>query len=259
MNIIAVIPARMGSSRFPGKPMSDILGMPMIGHCYKRAEMSELIDFTYVATCDVEIFEYIKSIDGNVVMTSSTHERACDRAAEAMLKIEKIHNIKTDILLMMQGDEPMVTPKIIKSALNPLISNKDIQISNLYREINSIEEFNDPNEVKVVVDKNGFAIYFSREPIPSRKKGFSVVPMFKQICTIPFRREYLLKFNEMTQTQLEIIESIDMNRIIENGGKIKMEYSEDESISVDTLSDLNRVVMEMKDDALLNKTRYNKI
>ncbi|MDC3257898.1 3-deoxy-manno-octulosonate cytidylyltransferase [Flavobacteriales bacterium] len=259
MITIAVIPARMCSSRFPGKPMVDILGMPMIGHCYKRAEMSELIDFVYVATCDKEIYDYIISIGGNVVMTSDLHERACDRAAEAMIKIEKIHNVTTDILLMMQGDEPMVTPKIIEAALKPLITSKDIQISNLYRELNSIEEFNDPNEVKVVIDKNGYAIYFSREPIPSRKKGVSKVPMLKQICTIPFRRDFLLKFNEMSQTELEIIESIDMNRIIENGEKIKMEYSEDESISVDTLSDLDRVVIEMKDDAILNKTKYNKI
>jgi 3-deoxy-manno-octulosonate cytidylyltransferase (CMP-KDO synthetase) len=251
MITIAVIPARMGSSRFPGKPMADILGMPMIGHCYKRAEMSELIDFVYVATCDKEIYDYIISIGGNVVMTSDLHERACDRAAEAMIKIEKIHNIKTDILLMMQGDEPMVTPKIIEAALKPLISSKDVRISNLYRELNSIEEFNDPNEVKVVIDKNGFAIYFSREPIPSRKKGVLNVPMYKQICTIPFRRDYLLEFNNMKQTDLEIIESIDMNRIIENGGKIKMEYSQDESISVDTKNDLDRVIKEMENDLLI--------
>lgn len=253
MKIIAVIPARMESSRFPGKPMADILGMPMIGHCYKRAEMCNKIDLVYVATCNKVIFDYIESIGGNVVMTSVNHERACDRAAEAMLKIEKIHNLKTDILLMMQGDEPMVTPRIIEAAISPLINDQKINISNLYREINTIEEFEDPNEVKVILDNKGYAIYFSREPIPSRKKGFLDVPMYKQICTIPFRREYLLNFNSMKQTQLEIIESIDMNRIIENGGKVKMEYSEDESISVDTLSDLSRVIIEMKKDKLIHK------
>ena len=253
MKIVAVIPARMESSRFPGKPMADILGMPMIGHCYKRAEMSNIIDLVYVATCNKVIFDYIKGIGGNVVMTSLNHERACDRAAEAMLKIEKIHNLKTDILLMMQGDEPMVTPRIIEAAISPLINDQKINISNLYREIDTIEEFEDPNEVKVILDNKGYAIYFSREPIPSRKKGFLDVPMYKQICTIPFRREYLLNFNSMKQTQLEIIESIDMNRIIENGGKVKMEYSEDESISVDTLSDLSRVIIEMKKDKLIHK------
>lgn len=251
MNIIAVIPARMASTRFPGKPMIDILGMPMIGHCYKRAELCKSINYVYVATCDEEIYNYIKSIDGNVVMTSSSHERACDRAAEAMLKIEKIHNLKTDILLMMQGDEPMVTPKIIEASLKPLINNSEVKISNLYREMDSIDEFEDPNEVKVIINKKGYAIYFSREPIPSRKKGVLNVPMYKQICTIPFRRDYLLEFNNMKQTDLEIIESIDMNRIIENGGKIKMEYSQDESISVDTKNDLDRVIKEMKNDLLI--------
>lgn len=253
MKTIAVIPARMESSRFPGKPMADILGMPMIGHCYKRAEMSNIIDIVYVATCNKVIFDYIKSIGGNVVMTSAKHERACDRAAEAMIKIEKKHKIKTDILLMMQGDEPMVTPRIIEAAISPLIKDENITISNLFREINTIEEFEDPNEVKVIIDRQGYAIYFSREPIPSRKKGVLDVPMFKQICTIPFRREFLLEFNSMKQTQLEIIESIDMNRIIENGGKVKMEYSEDESFSVDNENDLKKVINQMKSDTLLKK------
>ena len=253
MKIVAVIPARMNSSRFPGKPMVDLLGMPMIGHCFKRAEMCKLLDLVYVATCDKVIYDYITSIGGNAVMTSKSHERACDRAAEAMLKIEKKHDIKIDILVMLQGDEPMVNSGMIISALNPLIENEDIMISNLYREINSIKEFNDPNEVKVILDNKKFAIYFSREPIPSRKKSFSKVPMYKQICTIPFKRDYLLKFNNMKQTELEIIESIDMNRIIENGEKIKMEYSDDESISVDTKSDLDRVIIEMKKDKLINK------
>ena len=154
---------------------------------------------------------------------------------------------------MMQGDEPMVTPRIIEAAISPLIKDENITISNLFREINTIEEFEDPNEVKVIIDRQGYAIYFSREPIPSRKKGVLDVPMFKQICTIPFRREFLLEFNSMKQTQLEIIESIDMNRIIENGGKVKMEYSEDESFSVDNENDLKKVINQMKSDTLLKK------
>jgi len=145
----------------------------------------------------------------------------------------------------------MVTPKIIEASLKPLINNSEVKISNLFRKMNSIDEFEDPNEVKVIIDKKGYAIYFSREPIPSRKKGVLNVPMYKQICTIPFRRDYLLEFNNMKQTDLEIIESIDMNRIIENGGKIKMEYSQDESISVDTKNDLDRVIKEMESDLLI--------
>ena len=253
MNIVAVIPARMESSRFPGKPMAQIYGMPMIGHCLKRAEMSDSLKGVYVATCDEEIHDYITSVGGKSIMTKDTHERACDRAAEAMLKIEDQTDQKIDILLMLQGDEPMINDQMIKAALKPLIDDSEVKISNLYREIESVDEFEDPNEVKVVLDNQGYALYFSREPIPSRKKGHDEVPMYKQICSIPFRRDYLLEFNEMEQTRLEIIESIDMNRIIENGQKVKMEYSEYESFSVDNEADLQRVIQAMKDDPLIPK------
>lgn len=253
MNIVAVIPARMESSRFPGKPMAQIHGMPMIGHCLKRAEMSDSLKGVYVATCDEEIHDYITSVGGKSIMTKDTHERACDRAAEAMLKIEDQTDQKIDILLMLQGDEPMINDQMIKAALKPLIDDSEVKISNLYREIESVDEFEDPNEVKVVLDNQGYALYFSREPIPSRKKGHDEVPMYKQICSIPFRRDYLLEFNEMEQTRLEIIESIDMNRIIENGQKVKMEYSEYESFSVDNEADLQRVIQAMKDDPLIPK------
>jgi len=219
MNIVAVIPARMNSSRFPGKPLVSLLGMPMIGHCYKRAIMSEILDDVYVATCDSVIYDYIVSIGGKAVMTLESHEMACDRASEAMLKIEKINKNKIDILLMLQGDEPMITPKSINEVLKPLINDSKIKIANLYKEINSVHEFEDPNEVKVIMDKSNYAMYFTREPIPSRKKGVLNVPMFKQICSIPFRRDFLLEFSKMNRTPLEIVEGIDMNRILENSGR----------------------------------------
>ena len=251
MYIVAIIPARMGSSRFPGKPMMDILGMPMIGHCYKRAIMSKILDDVYVATCDKEIFDYIQNIGGKALMTSDKHEMACDRAAEAMLQVEEISNRKIDILLMLQGDEPMVTPKSIDDVLKPMIEDSSVQIANLYKEIKTIEEFEDPNEVKVILDNNSNALYFSREPIPSRKKGFDNVPMNKQICSIPFRRDFLLEFNDMKRTPLEIIEGIDMNRILENDKKVKMVYSENESFSVDCKTDLLKVIEVMKKDPLI--------
>mgnify|MGYP001263675367 FL=1 len=253
MNIVAVIPARMNSSRFPGKPLENILGMAMVGHCYKRAVMSKILNDVYVATCDNIIYDYIISIGGKAIMTLDSHEMACDRAAEAMLKIEKLKNKKIDILLMLQGDEPMVTPKSIDKVLQPLIDNPKIKIANLYKEIKSISEFEDPNEVKVIIDQESDAIYFSREPIPSRKKGHLTVPMYKQICSIPFRRDFLLEFSNMDRTPLEIIEGIDMNRILENGEKIRMVYSKDESFSVDCPHDLERVIEVMKKDKLVSK------
>jgi len=253
VNIISIIPARMGSSRFPGKPMADILGMPMIGHVYKRVKMSNLLTEVYVATCDEEIYDYVVSIGGKAVMTSDCHERCSDRCAEAMLKIEKDENIKVDIMVMVQGDEPLTFPQMIDEAVNPMLKDKDIIISNLVADLDTIEEFEDPNEVKVVMDKNNNALYFSREPIPSRKKGVLDVPMKKQVCVIPFTRDFLLEYNEMEPTPLEIIESVDMMRILENGMQVKMIDTQYITKAVDTKEDLEKVVEMMKEDQLFQK------
>ncbi|MDG2228513.1 MAG: 3-deoxy-manno-octulosonate cytidylyltransferase [Gammaproteobacteria bacterium] len=241
MKIIAIIPARMGSSRFPGKPLADINGMPMIGHCYKRTELCTDLDDSYVATCDAEIFDYIRSIGGKAIMTSDKHERASDRSAEAMLKIEEEIGQKVDIVVMVQGDEPMITPNMITESIEPFKQDSSVNVVNLMAKMNSLEEFNDPNEVKVVVDKNSNALYFSREPIPSDKKWSGEIPMLKQVCIIPFRREYLLKFNDLEETILEKIESVDMMRVLENGENVKMVFTNSESYSVDTIADLEKV------------------
>lgn len=247
----------MGSSRFPGKPMADILGMPMIGHVYKRVKMSKTLSEVYVATCDQEIFDYIESIGGKAVMTSDCHERCSDRCAEAMLKIEKATNTKCDIMVMVQGDEPLTFPEMIDEAVQPMMEDKAVLITNLVADLDSIESFENPNEVKVVMDKLGNAIYFSREPIPSRKKGVLDVPMKKQVCVIPFTRDFLLEYNEMEPTPLEIIESVDMMRIIENGMKVKMVPTKFVTKAVDTEDDL-KVVNEMMLKDSLYKTYKDK-
>ncbi len=251
MKIIGIIPARLASSRLPNKPMADILGMPMIGHVYFRSKMSSVLNEVYVATCDVEIADYINSIGGKAIMTADTHERASDRAAEALLKIEKETNEKVDIVVMIQGDEPMITPGMISAAVEPLFTENDLNITNLMAEMKTREEHEDPAEVKVVVDKRNYALYFSREAIPSRKKGVDKVPMLKQVCVIPFRRDFLLEYNNMEQTPLEIIESVDMNRLLENGIKIKMVMRSEETYSVDTPADLENVNNKMQNDPLL--------
>ena len=150
----------------------------------------------------------------------------------------------------------MVPPEMINSSITPLIQDNSIKITNLMAKMNSIQEHEDPAEVKVVVDKNNFALYFSREPIPSRKKGVNEVPMLKQVCIIPFLRDFLLEYNDMEQTPLEIIESVDMNRLLENGIKIKMVLTETETYSVDTIADLENVNAKMKNDLLI-KTYIN--
>ena len=252
MKAIAIIPARMGSSRFPGKPMVKIHGIPMIGHCYFRTKMCNDLIETFVATCDKEIFDYIESIGGKAIMTSVKHERASDRTAEAMVKAEKNLNMKIDVVVMVQGDEPMVTPNMISDSLRPFLSNENVNVVNLMAEMSSAEEFEDPNEVKVVIDKDSNAIYFSREPIPSRKKGVENVLMLKQVCIIPFQRDYLIKFNEMQETELERVESVDMMRIIEHGEKVKMVMVTEASVSVDTEDDRINAEEKMIDDKLMS-------
>jgi 3-deoxy-manno-octulosonate cytidylyltransferase (CMP-KDO synthetase) len=251
VNIVAIIPARMNSSRFPGKPLEKIHGMPMIGHCLLRTQLCDKLTGTYVATCDKEIYEYVHSVGGKAIMTSDSHERASDRTAEAMTFIENENGEKVDIVVMVQGDEPMIQPSMIEESLAPF-NDSSVEVVNLMSNIDSIQEFEDPNEVKVVVDKSSDAIYFSREAIPSRKKGIDDVPMLKQVCIIPFRRDYLLKFNSMNETNLEVIESVDMMRILENGEKVRMVMTDCMSFSVDTLDDLKKVELAMKNDPLMN-------
>lgn len=255
MKIIGIIPARMDSSRFPGKPMAPICGIPMVGHVYLRSKMSQSLEEVYVATCDQIIADYIESIGGKAIMTSITHERASDRTAEAVEIIEKDAKSEFDVVVMIQGDEPMVYPEMIDEALKPVMSDKDVQIVNLMAPIRSQQEFEDPNEVKVVVDREGNALYFSREPIPSKKKGATKVPMFKQVCIMPFRRQFLTRFNELESTVLEQVESVDMLRVLEHGYSVSMVETSFVTYSVDTPEDLRFVEEQMKNDVLTRK--YN--
>lgn len=251
MNAIGIIPARMASSRFPGKPLAPIHGVPMVGHVWYRSRMSRALEDVYIATCDEEVRRYSESIGAPCIMTAATHERASDRAAEAMLKIEVQSGRRTEVVVMIQGDEPMITPAMMDLAIAPLAAEPALQVTNLMARMKSVEEFEDPNEVKVVVDLKSEALYFSREPVPSRKKGAKEVPMLKQVCIIPFRRDYLLRFNALPQTPLEIIESVDMLRILEHGDKVRMIMTDTPTLSVDTPGDLARVVELMRDDALM--------
>jgi 3-deoxy-manno-octulosonate cytidylyltransferase (CMP-KDO synthetase) len=240
MNILALIPARMGSSRFPGKPMAQILGMPMIGHVYNNVSKANAVTMTAVATCDEVIFEYIESIGGIAVMTKNTYERASDRCAEALTKIEKSTGIIFDIVVMVQGDEPMTHPDMLDEAIKPMLADSSIMVTNLLGRIDSLEEFHDRNCIKVVCDLQSNAIYFSREPIPTQGKSPNIT-MSKQVCIIPFRRDYLMKYTSLAPTPLEISESVDMMRILEHGDQIKMVPTKHQSYAVDVPDDLIRV------------------
>ena len=245
LKILALIPARMGSGRFPGKPMAPIMGKPMIGHVYERVASSHLLDLVAVATCDNEIYDYIESIGGVAVMTGDQHERASDRCAEALLKLEQANSVKYDIVVMVQGDEPMTHPDMIAEALQPLLDDSAVQVVNLLGKIKDTAEFEDRNCIKVVCDLNLNALYFSREPIPTRCK-IDDIPMGKQVCVIPFRRDYLLEYTSLAPTPLEIAESVDMMRILEHGMKVRMAPTVHNTQAVDTPADLQRVAQLMQ-------------
>jgi len=255
MNIIGVIPTRMASSRFPGKPLTEILGVPMIGHVFHRSNMCRELNGLYVATCDVEIREYIEKIGGKVIMTSENHSRASERTAEAIQKIEQMTGEEIDYVVMIQGDLPLILPEMISEIIAPLSSETDLKVVDMIAQIQTEAEFENPNIVKVVMDKNDFAIYYSREPIPSRKKYNKSVPMWRQPGLIMFEKQTLLNYIKLEPSPLEIIESVDMNRLLENGIKIKYAktlyptYFE----SIDVISDLKNVIIKLAKDKLFNK------
>ena len=257
MRIVAMIPARMNSSRFPGKPLAPLLGRPMLEHVLRRAEMCEQLDAIYVATCDEEIRDAVEALGGNVLMTSAAHERASDRVAEAAERVE------ADIVVMIQGDEPMITPRMIASAVAPMLADSSIQCVNLARRILSRDEYVDPNTIKVVMTAHGDALYFSRTPIPAldlahasagdfNRDSTSVrAPVFKQVCVIPFRRDYLREFARLPPTPLERAESIDMLRVLEHGGRVRLVETDVDTHAVDTPADLRLVESLLKDDPLV--------
>ena len=248
-NVLAIIPARMGSSRFPGKPMAPLFGKPMIGHVYERVSQNKQLSITAVATCDLEIANYVRSIGGVAVMTGNHHERASDRCAEALVVLEQERNERFDIVVMVQGDEPMTHQAMITEAVHPLIEDSEVLVSNLLGEIESIDEFEDRNCIKVVCDRNFNAIYMSREPIPTRSKT-SQIRMYKQVCIIPFQRDFLLEYTALPPTPLEIVESIDMLRVLEHGLKVRMIPTKYPTHAVDTPKDLQHV------EALMSQANF---
>ena len=211
--IVGVIPARMGSSRFPGKPLARILGLPMIEHVYRRARLCALLDDTIVAACDDAIKSAAEHFGATVIMTSAQHERATDRTAEA------VDGFEADIVVMIQGDEPLIAPSMIEEALTPLLKDAGVCCVNLAHEITSESDYVDRNTVKVVLDRNDDALYFSRAPIPATT--FAVAPALKQVCVIPSRRTMLQRFAALPPTPLEQAEAIDMLRLIEHGYPIR--------------------------------------
>lgn len=248
MKTIAVIPARMGSTRYPGKPIAPLLGRSMIEHIYKRVALSKALDATYIATCDEEIREVAEGFGATVIMTADTHERASDRVAEAVAHLD------ADLIVMVQGDEPMTHPDMIDASVAPFKDDHELGCVNLVRRIDQESDFQDPNTIKVVMDQSNNAIYMSRQPIPTlAKTGFAQTVAHKQVCIIPFRREMLFRYTNLPPTPLEQLESVDMLRLLEHGYTVKMVPTEFNTQAVDTEADLGRVARLMENDPLLSQ------
>ena len=253
--VIAIIPARMKSSRFPGKPMAKIHGIAMIGHCWYRANMCKKHDELYVATPDEEIYDYIKSIGGKPIMTSHKHKMCNDRVLEALIKVEKEKNQRYDIVLCLQGDQPMVFPKQIEDVLQPLIDDSDLQCATMMDKITRIEDHDNPNKIKICVDLNNNILYMSREPIPSRKKcdDPNSIPMYRHVALTAFQRAFFEKMNSIEMTPLETVESIDDIRYLEHGYNVKAVFTDLLTDTVDTKEDLIYVEKLMENDELLKQ------
>jgi 3-deoxy-manno-octulosonate cytidylyltransferase (CMP-KDO synthetase) len=235
MKVMGVIPARYHSTRLEGKPLADIHGRPMIQWVYENVKKAENLDDVRVATDDARIFETVEGFGGKAVLTSKDHATGTDRIAEV------VKDSDVEVVINIQGDEPFITPTMINEVAAPLLEDKRIPMSTLMHDITG-EECENPNTVKVVADRQGFALYFSRSLIPyPRNPGER--PVFGHIGIYGYRRDFLLQLTRMAPTPLEKTESLEQLRVIENGFKIKVIRTAETDyipISVDTGEDLER-------------------
>ena len=250
MKVVAVIPARYGSTRFEGKPLADILGKPMIQHVYEGVSQSKLIEDIVVATDDERIVEAVLAFGGKAIMTSADHPTGSDRVAEVAQKL------KSEIIVNVQGDEPLIKGRMIDKAIRPLLTDETLLMSTLMTKIEEVTDWLNPNVVKVAVDQKGHALYFSRSPIPfprdlnferllsARSGGKRIVlkHVFKHLGVYVYRRKFLLRFTKMKPTPLEELEKLEQLRVLENGYRIKLSAVNYEPFSVDTPEDLQKVV-----------------
>jgi len=240
----------MASTRLANKPMLDIFGKPMIEHVYHRAKLSNLASDVIVATCDETIYEHVLGIGGKAVMTKDNYDRSTDRIKECVEILERMGE-DIDIVVNVGGDEPMIVPEMIDAAIQPLLEDTELVTSNLVAVIGNEEELKDSNVVKCVFDVHNYAMYFSREPIPSSVKSSNEVTRYKQLSIIPFTRDFLFTYSGLLQTPCEKAESVDMMRVLEHGYRVKIVVTEHQTFSVDTEEDYMLVKGLMKGDPFL--------
>ena len=241
-SVLGVIPARMGSTRYPGKPLTLIKGRPMLWHVWKRSQMSNACDRLVIATCDEVIRVAAEHFGAEVIMTSSSHTRSGDRVAEAAA------SVPGDVVLNIQGDEPMVHPELIREVIAPFARDDTVQCVNPIAPILDEEDLHSPNTVKVVSDLAGRALYFSRYPIPSDSMSPRTEPVYRQVPILGFRRQFLFDLSRLAETPLEKQESVDLMRAVEYGLTIHVIKTRHQTVGVDTPSDVARVERLMDDD-----------
>jgi len=247
MNVIGIIPARYQSVRFPGKALTDINGKPMIQHVYERACQVALFNNVLVATDDERIYETVQQFGGQARMTSAEHRSGTDRIAEVA------GDLDADIVVNVQGDEPLIQPAMIAEAIQPLLDDAAVAIGTLKHAINTPDELFDPNVVKVVTDRQDRALYFSRSPIPCVKGrdmrgfGFQAGTFFRHVGLYAYRRDFLLRFIELPQTPLEQLEGLEQLRALEHGYIITVATTSHTAIGVDTPEDVENVLKLIND------------
>lgn len=234
MKIVGVIPARYQSSRFPGKPLVDICGKPMIWWVYQQCLKVPEIDEVYVATDDVRIEEACRKLDIRVIMTSQNHRTGTDRVGEVARKIP------ADLYLNIQGDEPLIDPAVISQAIHPFLTDKELLVTNLMTPITDPVEVINGTIPKVITNDQGIGIYLTRSPSPY-PKGSITYQYFKQTCVYGFRPEALEFFCDTPRGRVEKIEDIEILRFIENGRRVQYVEVASDNIAVDTPNDLEKV------------------
>lgn len=242
MGVTVIIPARYASTRFPGKPLADLCGRPMIEWVYERSALCELVDRVIVATDDARIATAVQAFGGEVAMTRADHATGTDRLAEVAATID------AELIVNVQGDEPLIDPAMIQAAVAPLLADASIPMGTLKTPLTSLEEYRNPNVVKVVTDRQGFALYFSRAAIPyprdfssGLEQRWPELACAKHIGLYVYRREFLLQYPQLPATPLESQECLEQLRALEHGFRIRVAETSLTGQGVDTPDDLARV------------------
>lgn len=237
-NVVCIIPSRYESSRFPGKPLADLCGKPMIQHVYERVSRAKIIPYVAVATDDERIIAAVKKFGGNAVMTAATHRSGTDRIAEAVSSLQLAPDA---VVVNIQGDQPIFEPVQVDEVIAPLLADPSVCMSTLIYKIVREEEIIHPNAVKVAFDWKGFALYFSRATIPYVRSPQMKADYYKHHGIYAYRRDFLDVFTKLPEGKLEKLEALEQLRALEYGYKIKVVVTPHDSVEVDTPQELERV------------------